>query len=270
MTPRPRVEFPEPADAASSELCLVRPGLELVGTSISALATAFVVADHLTAVDMGRCSALLAEQETVLLTHCHSDHVAGLVAWLSAHTRRYQGTPTRVVVPAERRDSLLQALQIWPELDGVRRRVDLDEVVIPARPGDRVHLARGGWARAFEVHHSVPSVGWMIGTDRSPRPDYVFAGDGTVRPFQAEPSLLDARVAVVDCSFVDEGTRVAARLGGHGHIQDWLQIHSDLPCDILILAHLPADARADQIRALLDGLDGHGPTIVPWIKGPIR
>ena len=82
--------------------------------------------------------------------------------------------------------------------------------------------------------------------------------------------MLDARVAVVDCSFVDEGTRVAARLGGHGHIQDWLQIHSDLPCDILILAHLPADARADQIRALLDGLDGHGPTIVPWIKGPIR
>ncbi len=204
----------------------------------------------------------------MLLTHCHSDHVAGLVAWLSAHTRHYQGAPTRVFIPAERRDPLLEALRIWPELEGVRRRVDLDQVLIPVRSGDRVDLAGDGWARAFEVHHSVPSVGWAIGANRSPRPDFVFAGDGTVLPFQADPSLLDARLAVVDCSFVADGTRVAARLGGHAHIQDWLQIHPDLPCDILVLAHLPADARADQIRSMLDDIDGRGPLIVPWLEAP--
>ena len=265
MTPGPEVVFPQPLDTASSELRLVRHGLELVGASISALATAFVVAEHATAVDMGRCSALLAAQGTVLLTHCHSDHVAGLVAWLSAHTRRHQGEPTRVFVPAERRDQLLAALEIWPDLDGVRRRVDLGQVVMPARPGNRLELANDGWARAFEVHHSVPSVGWAVGKNGSSRPDFAFAGDGTVLPFQDDPSVLDARVAVVDCSFVDDGTRVAARLGGHGHIQDWLHIHPKLPCDTLVLAHLPPDARADRLRSMLDGIDGGGPMIVPWL-----
>jgi ribonuclease BN (tRNA processing enzyme) len=264
----PRVVFPEPADAVSSELRLTHSDLELVGTSVAALATAFVVASHRTAVDMGRCSGLLAAQETLLLTHCHSDHVAGLVAWLSAHTRRHEGTPTRIVVPAERRDTLLHALEIWPELDGVRRRVDLSEVLVPARVGDRFHLAGGGWARAFEVHHSVPSLGWAIGTDDTRRPDYVFAGDGTVQPFEAAPETLDGRLAVVDCSFVDGGTRVAARLGGHAHLHDWLQILPKLPCDVLILSHLPADIRADRLLSELDGLGPGGPVVVPWLEPP--
>lgn len=94
-----RVRFPDlTADLAELRL---EPDADtsLIGVSIAALATAFAIDRFSTAVDMGRCSALLAAQETVLLTHCHSDHVAGLIAWLSAHTRRHRGQPTRVVVP---------------------------------------------------------------------------------------------------------------------------------------------------------------------------
>ncbi|HSN55870.1 MAG TPA: MBL fold metallo-hydrolase, partial [Candidatus Sulfomarinibacteraceae bacterium] len=135
-----RVRFP---DAASGqwELAVELDGHRIAGSSVAALATAFAVERFRAAVDMGRCSALLAAQDTVLLTHCHSDHVAGLVAWLSAHTRRHRGRPTRVVVPEERRDQLLTALEIWPDLDGVRRRVDLDAALLPAAPGTTVELA---------------------------------------------------------------------------------------------------------------------------------
>ena len=264
-TPPVRLRFPEPAPGAPSELRLVWSDLELVGTSVAALATAFAVDALRVAVDMGRCSALLSAQETVLLTHCHSDHVAGLVAWLSAHTRRHEGRPTKVVVPAERRDILLSALEIWPDLDGVRRRVRLDEVLTSASPGDLITLANGGWARACAVHHSVPSLGWAVGRRGSSRPAIAFAGDGTSIPFGQDPALLDAEIAVVDCSFVDPGTRVAARLGGHGHLSDWVGLLPSLTCDILVLSHLPAEASADAVAERLQDAPRSATVIVPWV-----
>jgi phosphoribosyl 1,2-cyclic phosphodiesterase len=253
---------------SSGELEYQVDNIRVVGTSVAALATAFAVDRFKTAIDMGRCSALLAAQETVLLTHCHSDHVAGLVAWLSAHTRRHQGRPTRIVVPHERRQPLFDAIGVWPDLDGVHRRVDLDEAMVPARSGDVFDLPGGGWARAFSVHHSTPSLGWAVGASARERPWIAFAGDGTVQPFQDDPVLLDATLAIVDCSFVEPGTRVAARLSGHGHLQDWLALLPDLRCDALVLAHLPPEATAERILELVEGAAGGGTAIVPWILPP--
>jgi len=262
-----RVRFPE-LSADLWELRLETRGHALAGISVAALATAFAVDDFKTAVDMGRCSARLAQQDTVLLTHCHSDHVAGLIAWLSAHTRRHRGRPTRVVAPAERRAELLAALEIWPDLDGVRRRVVLDEVVVGAAPGTVVALANGGSASAFAVRHNTASLGWAITTGGGSGPVMVFAGDGTVEPFRDDPSRLSAPLAVVDCSFIDPGTRVAARLGGHGHLSDWIELLPELRCDVLVLAHLPAEATAESILARLpDELPGTA-TVVPWVVGP--
>jgi len=262
-----RVRFPE-LSPDLWELRLETPNHSLTGVSVAALATAFAIDGFSTAVDMGRCSARLAKQETVLLSHCHSDHVAGLIAWLSAHTRRHRERPTRVVVPAERRAALLAALEIWPDLDGVRRRVALDEVLVGASPGTAVELANGGAATAFAVRHNTASLGWTIGDGTTGEPIMVFAGDGTVEPFRDEPSLLEAPLAVVDCSFIDRGTRVAARLGGHGHLSDWLELLPDLRCDLLVLSHLPPETTAE---AILDRLPDELPgtaTVVPWVVGP--
>ncbi len=258
------VRFPEITH--SGELRARLGGVDVTGTSVSALATAFAVDRYATAIDMGRCSAALAAQDTVLLTHCHSDHVAGLVAWLSAHTRRHRERPTRVVVPAARRQALLEALAVWPDLDGVRRRVDLDQALTAAQPGDTVELGGDSRARAFAVHHSTPSLGWTILEAGRPRPVLVFTGDGTVEPFRADPSLLDAEAAVVDCSFIEPGTRVAARLGGHGHLQDWIELLGVLPCDTLVLAHLQPEVTAQVMLACLDKASPpDGPVIVPWV-----
>jgi hypothetical protein len=270
MSHRPhsgRVNFPT-VSADLWELQLDIPGTTVAGVSIAALATAFAIDRFSTAIDMGRCSALLAAQETVLLTHCHSDHVAGLIAWLSAHTRRHRGRPTRVVVPSERRAELLAALEIWPDLDGVRRRVDLGEAIVSASPGTTIELAEGGSARAFAVRHNTAALGWALTTGGASRPVMVFAGDGTVEPFRDHPALLDAEVAVVDCSFIDPGTRVAARLGGHGHLMDWIELLPELECDALVLAHLPPETTvASILERLPDELPGTA-TIVPWVAGP--
>jgi hypothetical protein len=57
---------------------------------------------------------------------------------------------------------------------------------------------------------------------------------------------------------------VAARLGGHGHLQDWIELLPVLRCDALVLAHLPAEATADQITRLVGNIE-EGPLIVPWL-----
>lgn len=250
------------------ELRLHTPETSMAGVSIAALATAFAIDRFKTAVDIGRCSALLAAQETVLLTHCHSDHVAGLIAWLSAHTRRHRGRPTTVVVPEKRRAELLAALEIWPDLDGVRRRVDLDEALVSASAGTTIELADGGSARAFAVRHNTAALGWALTTGGTHRPVMVFAGDGTVEPFRDDPGLLDAEIAVVDCSFIDLGTRVAARLGGHGHLTDWIELLPELTCDTLVLAHLPPETTAESILERLPEEIPGTANIVPWVAGP--
>jgi len=140
--------------------------------------------------------------------------------------------------------------------------------VVGASPGAVVELANGGSASAFAVRHNTASLGWAISAGDSPRPGLVFAGDGTVEPFRDDPSLLDASLAVVDCSFVDPGTRVAARLSGHGHLMDWIELLPELWCDILVLAHLPPEATAGSIlERLPDELPGTA-IIVPWVAGP--
>lgn len=261
-----RVRFPA-LTGDHGELCIDGGGGTLCGVSVAALATAFAVRHHRTAIDMGRCSPLLAAQDTVLLTHCHSDHVAGLIAWLSAHTRRHRDRPTRVVVPTEKHAELLAALEIWPDLDGVRRRVDLAEVLCAARPGDVINVA-GGTATAFAVRHNTAGLGWAVASGEGRRPDLVFTGDGTVEPFREDPSLLHAATAVVDCSFIDPGTRVAARLGGHGHLADWIELLPDIACDTLVLAHLPPEATAESVsQRLPEDLPGTA-TVIPWVVGP--
>jgi ribonuclease BN (tRNA processing enzyme) len=241
----------------------------LIGRSTAALATAWAVPRWGVAVDMGRCSPVLAAQGTVLLTHCHADHSAGLIAWLSARVLRIGDTAPRIVVPAERRDTLLSALTAWPDLSSVRRRVDLEAVVIPAEAGNTVALTGDGAATAFPIRHSVPSLGWKVGpkTDGA-EPWAVLAGDSTVEPFVADPDLLTGHLAIVDCSFVDPGRRVAARLAGHGHLADWLDLAPRLRCRHLILAHLPPEVDAPRMEELLaEAAVPTSVTLVGWVGG---
>ncbi len=150
----------------------------------------------------------------------------------------------------------------------MRRRVALDEVLVGAGPGTTIELAGGGSARAFAVRHNTTSLGWAITADDGARPALVFAGDGTVEPFRDNPANLDAPLAIVDCSLIDPGTRVAARLGGHGHLMDWIELLPDLRCDALVLAHLPPEATAASIlERLPDELRGRPPSCRGW-RGP--
>lgn len=226
--------------------------ITLVGTSLAARATAFAVGELGVALDIGRMTPLLAAQPVVLLSHGHLDHLSGVLAYLNVRARFYTDEATRLVVPREIRDAMRGALELLPGMESVRKRLDLSDAVVGAAPGDRVEL-RGGYAVAFACDHRVPALGWRLFRGGSERAALVYAGDGSTAPFEADPTLLDAGVAVVECTFVEPNRLIAARLSRHAHVRDWIELGPRLTCDHLVLAHLPA-IPLDQLRTLTEPL----------------
>ncbi len=213
-------------------------GLTVRGTSIAARATAFAVPALGVALDVGRMSPTMAEQPVVLLSHGHLDHLSGVLAYLNVRARFHRGQPTALVAPGPVAAALRSALAAMPGMESVRKRMRLEDAVVGVAAGDTVALPRGT-ATAFALDHGVPALGWALRRPRRRRPDLVYAADGSTAPFAADPALLDARVAIVECTFLENNRRVAARLAKHAHLKDWLEIAPALRCDHLVLAHLP-------------------------------
>jgi ribonuclease Z len=249
--------------AAPPELEMEFSGLRLVGTSIAARATAFAVPEFGVDLDIGRLTPMLAAQPTVLLSHGHLDHTSGILAYLNLRARFHPGQPPRVVAPATVADGLRRALELMPGMESVRKRLRLDDVIVAAEPGVPVPVP-GGSATPFAADHGVPTLGWALRRDGEARPALVFAGDGGTAPFTADPGLLDAAVAVLECTFVERNRVIAARLAAHAHLSDWLELAPRLACDSLVLTHLPpvpAAELAALVRPLADALAGR---LVVW------
>jgi ribonuclease Z len=239
-----RLEAPLPP-----ELRLEVEGVTVVGTSVGARATAFALPELGVALDLGRLTPTLAAQPVVLLSHGHLDHLAGLLAYLNVRARFHEDEPTVVFGPPALTEPLREALAVMPGMEPVRKRMRLDEVIRDAAPGIDVQLV-GGHASPFPMDHTVPTLGWAIWGSQGDRPLLVYALDGSTEPFAAAPELLDARVAIVECSFPEKNRRIAARIAKHAHVLDWVELAGELPCDALVLAHLP-ELPADELEVLV-------------------
>jgi ribonuclease Z len=261
------ITFPHAAgDAFPPELELHIGGVTLRGTSVAARATAFAVPEFGAALDVGRMSPTIAAQPVVLLSHGHLDHLSGVLAYLNVRARFYTGEPPRLVVPESVAGPLTQALALMPGMESVRKRLRLEDVIVGVTPGERVKLP-GGTAVPFAVDHGIATLGWALRRPRGRRPVLVYAADGSTEPFVASPGLLDAEVAVVECTFLERNRKVAARMAKHAHLSDWVALAPKLRCDHLVLAHLPPMHGAE-IAALLVPLAERMPgRLVAWSAG---
>lgn len=73
-------------------------------------------------------------------------------------------------------------------------------------------------------------------------------------------------VAVVECTYLDDNLRLAARLARHAHVKDWVELAPRLTCDTLVLAHLPAAPRAELERAALPLVHALNAPLVLWVN----
>src|SRR5690606_29492409 len=112
------------------------------------------------------------------------------------------------------------------------QRYDLTIDAVPMQPGDTTQIGPDLWVRAFRTYHSVPSLGYQLFRRvKKLKPEFrhlsgdeirrlresgapifdvveqyelAYATDTLPRVLKAEPMLLESKVLILECTFLDE------------------------------------------------------------------
>jgi len=224
------------------------------------------------ALDVGRGAPQLAGARDVFLSHGHLDHSLGLPYVLSQRSL-HRLAHTRVFCPAEIAEPLGLLISGAERLEKARYRYDL----IPLSPGDRVDVARSLAVEAFAVDHVVPTLGFHLwrtkrrlapahaglsaeeiielrrqGVDTSESVEELwlsYCADTGPRVFDMEPRLFEARVLLLECTFLGEEHQDKGELYKHLHLGDIERRAGDFRNQALVLHHLSRRHRVSELRA---------------------
>lgn len=268
--------------------------LDLHGFSRSGLAS-YVLAPALDACfDLGHCDKAAAGLRHVLLSHVHQDHSLGVVRHMSL--RAMSGAPpSRVYVPAESRDALVEMLRAYERLEG-RPTEQLD--VRPVSPGDTFHLPGGYSVRAFDVTHRVPSRGYTVTqVRRKLKPAYhgltteavraraqrgetvtdsvehdlvTYVGDSTIETLERHPEVGRSEVLLLESTYLPPDPLDAGARYGHTHLGELVELYHRRPEALasphVVLKHFSVKYGDSQVREALASLpDGLRQRVVPLL-----
>jgi ribonuclease Z len=250
--------------------------IELSGISVAGLETCIEVPSLKLLLDLGSCSRTAVNQQLVLLSHGHLDHM-GAIAQHAAR-RALLGMNEGVYVVPRRIAPRVEALfNAAGALDGqvIPRRV------IALEPGEEHSLGKGRFLRAFETFHRVPSQGYTVWEtrrrlraefrdlpgsrlgelrrqgvaieDSQQLPLLSFTGDTRVEVLERTAELQHTECLVVEASFLDELVPTAqAREMGHIHLDELVDRAELLPKADVVFSHFSARYSADDVQRLLE------------------
>ena len=249
-------------------------GIPIEGVSIAGHESFYKLPGFRTLLEFGRAPEDVVGYSTVCVTHGHLDHVAGLAHFASR--RRLADLPeARVFLPEEAVEPVARWLRASESLERVAYRVEL----VPAQPGDRVRLRPDLELTVLPGRHRVPTVGYLFSevkeklldefagmagheiaglraggtrvTRREEAPLLAYPGDCGVEIFDAAPRLFDARVLLLECSFVLPEDRDRAREYAHIHLEDIVARADRFRNEALVLTHFSLRYRPEEIREAL-------------------
>lgn len=251
-------------------------GHRIEAVSVGGVETCFRVPGFDVCLDIGRSPRGAEREATLLLTHAHIDHAAGLPYYVSL--RGLMGAPApRVFCPAADRDTLWHILETWSTLQADSDRCTLEGV----KPGDRIELGKSRFATVFRSPHRIATVGYTLHRrnkrlkealrglpneeiaararrgeavqDLIDVPEICFPGDTTIDVVEREPTVRTARLLLLECTFVgDKVSEAWARKSGHIHL-DQIAARADLfENEAILLTHFSRRHSPDEIRAQVD------------------
>jgi ribonuclease Z len=232
------------------------------GISVGGVYTSLQIPELSVVLDAGITLRAFCGTDQLFLSHGHVDHLGGLFGLLGVRGMMHKSAPMRVYLPSEISEALQEALLVTSRL----QRYPLAVEAIPLAPGDTRAIDHNWLVRAFRTHHPVPSLGYQFlrsvkklkeehkglngpqiaeakkaGLDLfndHEQLEVCYATDTLIRVLDSNPSMLDSRVLILECTFYDERKSLAdSRAGCHIHLDELLEVHERLRNPHIVLMH---------------------------------
>jgi ribonuclease Z len=259
-------------------------GHQVVAVSVAGVQTCIQLPDLDLCFDIGRCPISAVHRRNVLISHGHVDHLGGLVHHVGLRAM-WRMSPSRVFVPREIVGDVEALLGIWRRV----ARAELPCELVGVEVGATVELGRGVRATAVKASHRVPTLAWLVertrkrlrsdlvglpGTEIAARRqrgedvseegtvlEVAFTADTRAVLLDREPRLLQARLLVCECTFVDDP---------RGDVDDELGHRADrFENEAILLTHFSTRYGPGWIRDALATLpEGLRQRVVPLVCTP--
>jgi ribonuclease Z len=251
------------------------PPYRVQGLSIAGEETVVQIPELDVVFDIGRCPRAALTSNYVALSHGHMDHSAGLAYYFSQRNFQGMGTGTVVCHPAIEQP-IHNIMKAWIDLEAQRTPYN----VIPLAPDGELEVKNNIFLRAFATNHTVPSLGFVLIERRSKlRPDLVglpqeqlvelkkrgenitqtleiplicYTGDTMWGPHFERPDVLNAKVLITECTFLEPGHRNKAAIGKHLHLSDVVALLKKSQAEAVVLVHLSRRTHMGASRKEID------------------
>ncbi|MCK4660799.1 MAG: hypothetical protein KAV82_14865 [Phycisphaerae bacterium] len=235
--------------------------VRILGYSIAGEETAIAVPELNVAFDPGRAPAEIIPLDNLCVSHGHMDHAAGIAYYLSQ--RGFLGiAPGRVIIHRGLAQHVQRLMGVWADLEGHHSPGLIEGVA----GGDEIALRRNLVLRIFDVVHCAGALGFAVVEKRhklksefadhtGPQlvelkkkgvdihhhieaPLVAYCGDTAVGDFLDLPSVRNAEVLLLECTFFAAEHVSRARAGRHIHVRDLPVILRRLNNPNVVLTHL--------------------------------
>jgi ribonuclease Z len=251
-------------------------GLTIEGYSRAAVQSYWRIPELKIGFDLGAQPWDFMNTPTWFLTHTHLDHVAALPVYV-ARRRMMRMEPPTLYVPAVAVEDLRRLLLVMQRLDRGRMVCTLNGV----NPGDEIALSRDHVVTAWATTHTIPSLGYVVWerrfklkeeyhglpghqirdlreagtvvTNEVRTPLLAYTGDTSPAGLDACPAAYQAKVLIIELSFVRPGhRREKIHKFGHMHLDDYLERAERFENELIVCGHLSTRYHPQEVRRVVE------------------
>ena len=248
--------------------------LEIIGYSVAGEETVVGMPQLDVCFDVGKAPEQIISINHVLLTHGHMDHSAGIAYYLSHRNFCGQKAGT-VLAPTNLLGPLRDIINAWGRLDGNK----IPAKLVGVKPGDEYKIKPNLFARVFPTKHSRGSVGYTVIERRKKLkeeytglsgpeivklkkegvtidypveiPIVTYLGDTQQVDFSQLDYIVKSKILIAECTFFVDEHSERADAGRHMHIDEFVEMISNLDNEHIVITHLTQRTRLSEIRSIL-------------------